>query len=324
MKTMGLLISHKNKEGRRALLPEDVSGVRNKAQLFFETGYGESLFIDDAAYAATGAHIVSREEALACDVICDVKLGNADYIESLTAPKLLFGWAHAVQMADFTSAVLRGGHTVLAWENIYESNRYVFYRNREVAGEAAVLHAFRYCGKMPYDTRVAIFGRGQTSKGALRILHGLGAQVDVYTFRQEELFKKNLPEYDVIINCVLWDVTRTDRVIYRADLQRMKKGALIIDVSCDQDLEIETAHPTTIDDPVYTVDGVVHYAVDNTPALFPYTATRELSQKLCAMIDPLLEGKPLARMKKAVVIENGHILDESITQYRQARGLFVQ
>ena len=74
--------------------------------------------------------------------------------------------------------------------DFFEDGRYIFYRNREVAGEAAVLHAFRYCGRMPYDTQVAIIGNGQTAKGAMRILHGLGARVDVYGRRLEGLFKK--------------------------------------------------------------------------------------------------------------------------------------
>ena len=67
----------------------------------------------------------------------------------------------------------------------------------------------------------------------------------------------------------MWDTTRTDRIIYKEDLKKMKPGTLIIDVSCDPHLEIETSHPTTIDDPVYVVDGVIHYAVDNTPAMYP-------------------------------------------------------
>ena len=95
-----------------------------------------------------------------------------------------------MQKLDFTSCCLKSGHSVLAWEEIFEDGRYIFYRNREVAGEAAVLHAFRYCGRMPYDTQVAIIGNGQTAKGAMRILHGLGARVDVYGRRLEGLFKK--------------------------------------------------------------------------------------------------------------------------------------
>ena len=112
--------------------------------------------------------------------------------------KILFGWAHAVQGINFTSSVLSHNHTVVAWEEIYENGRYIFYRNREVAGEAAIMHAFRYCGKMPYDCKVAILGNGQTAKGALRVLHGLGANVDVYSRKFEKLFIEKMYEYDVL------------------------------------------------------------------------------------------------------------------------------
>ena len=171
MKTMGLLISHKNGERRRALLPAQVKKLRFPEQLFFEKGYGESVGYSDEEYVAVGANVVSREEALKCDIITDVKLGDADYLENLDDNKILFGWAHAVQGIEFTSSVLNHNHTVIAWEEIFEDGRYIFYRNREVAGEAAIMHAFRYCGMMPYDARVAILGNGQTAKGALRVLH---------------------------------------------------------------------------------------------------------------------------------------------------------
>ena len=95
-----------------------------------------------------------------------------------------------MQKLDFTSCCLKSGHSVLAWEEIFEDGRYIFYRNREVAGEAAIMQAFCNYGKMPYDCRVAVIGNGQTAKGAMRILHGLGARVDVYGRRLEGLFKK--------------------------------------------------------------------------------------------------------------------------------------
>ena len=191
MEKMGFLISHKNNEQRRALLPEDLECIRHRDHLVFETGYGDSIGFSDKDYHAAGASIGTREQVLACGILVDVKLGDADYLDQLQDNKLMIGWAHAVQKMDFTSSMLKGKHTVLAWEEIFEDGRYIFYRNREVAGEAAVLHAYRYCGKMPYDTKVAIIGNGQTAKGAMRILHGLGAQVDVYGRRLESLFKKN-------------------------------------------------------------------------------------------------------------------------------------
>ena len=192
MKKMGFLISHKNGEKRRALLPINMEHIKNLDALYFEKGYGLSVGVLDEEYERLGCHVVSREEVLNCDVITDVKLGDADYLSLIGDNKILFGWAHAVQNVDFTSKMIENLHTVIAWEEIFENGRYIFYRNREVAGEAAVMHAFRYSGKMPYDSKVAILGNGQTTKGALRILHGLGANVDVYGRKLEDLFKKKM------------------------------------------------------------------------------------------------------------------------------------
>lgn len=327
MKTMGFVISHKNGEQRRAILPADIAALKYPGQLYFESGYGLSVGASDEEYAAAGCHVVSREEAMACDIIADVKLGDADYLDKLSPNKILFGWAHTVQNLDFTSAMLNDNHSVIAWEEIFEDGRYIFYRNREVAGEAAVLHGFRYCGRMPYDSRVAILGNGQTAKGAMRILHGLGAEVDVYGRRQEQLFRKKMFEYDVLVNCIMWDTSREDRIIYREDLKKFRSGTLIIDVSCDPELEIETSRPTTIENPVYTVDGVIHYAVDNTPAMFPITVTKVLSRGIGKYIDMVLEldfDSYPDNLKKALVIKEGHILDERIRSFREKRGIFCK
>ncbi|MGX7595128.1 N(5)-(carboxyethyl)ornithine synthase [Planococcus plakortidis] len=320
---MGFVISRKNNEKRRAILPQDLAQVQHAAQLVFEEGYGDVLGLSDEDYRAVGAQIATREEVLKCDAIVDVKLGNADYLDQLEDGKLLIGWAHAIQDIKFTDGAIAGKHTVIAWEELFEGGRYIFYRNREVAGEAAVLQAYQHCGKMPYETRVAILGNGHTAKGAMRILHGLGAEVDVYGKRLENLFKEKMVDYDVLVNCVMWDTTRTDRIIYREDLKRLKKGAMIIDVSCDPELEIETSTPTTIDDPVYTVDGVIHYAVDNTPAMFPHTITKVLSEGFAPMLDGLLEGHLSEMVQQAIVIEEGIIKDHRIADFRQARGSTV-
>ena len=321
MKTIGFVVSHKNNEKRRALLPKDMHQIKNIDKCYIETGYGEVLGIDDSEYKQYGAHIVSREEALQQDVIVDVKLGDADYLEQLEDNKILFGWAHAVQNIEFTSAVMKHKHTVIAWEEMYENGRYILWRNREVAGEAAILQAYQYCGKMPYETKVAVIGNGQTAKGAIRILNGLGADIEVYPRKHETLFKKNMYDYDVIVNCVMWDTSRQDRLIYRSDLAKMKKGTMIIDVSCDPYLEIETSHPTTIDNPVYEVDGVIHYAVDNTPAMYPHTVTTILSQKISGLIDMLVTEEWNGIINDAVALQNGEIIDIRIKEFRNRKGV---
>ncbi len=319
MRTVGLVISHKNNEKRRALIPQDLKRIKNLDYLFFEKGYGESIGYKDADYQ--GANFVSRKDALKCDIVVDVKLGDADYVDKIGNNKILCGWAHAVQNIDFTTKCVNAKHTVIAWENIFKDGRYIFYRNREIAGEAAILQGLRYCEKMPYETKIAIIGNGQTAKGALRVLHGLGADVDVYNRRLESAFKKNMYNYDVLVNCVMWDTTRTDRLIYKEDLKKMKPGTLIIDISCDPYLEIETSHPTTIDNPVYTVDGVIHYAVDNTPAMFSKSVSKILSNNFASYFDELVADMYSEEMQNAVGILNGTVVDSEIVKFRTLKGV---
>lgn len=320
MKTIGFLISHKNKENRRALLPEDLEKIKNPHMLFFEEGYGECCGVNDEDYLKMGANIEKRENIFKHDVICDVKLGDADYLDKIEDSKILFGWAHAVQNLDFTTEIIKKKSTVIAWEEMYEEGRYIFYRNRELAGEAGILQAILYSGLMPYDAKIAILGNGQTAKGVLRVLSGLGAQVDVYNRKLEKLFVKKMEEYDILVNCIMWDTNRKDRIIYKNDLKRLKKGCMIVDISCDPNLEIETTHATTISNPIYVIDGITHYAVDNTPSIFYRTTTKTISNAVSKFIDNVIEENYNDTINNAIVIKNGTIVDKRIEEFRKRRG----
>ena len=324
LNTVGYVISHKNGENRRALFPNECLQLRHPERAVFETGYGAALGFSDEEYRQTGVKIGSREDALSCDVIVDVKLGDADFMDALAPGKVLCGWAHTVQKTVFAGKAIRAGHTVIALEHLKEHGRYLFYRNREIAGEAAILHAFRYCGKMPYDCKVCILGNGQTAKGAMRMLTALGAEVDIFGRKMEKTFRRLMFQYDVIVNCVYWDTSRTDRLIYREDLKAMRPGTMIVDVSCDPYLEIETSHPTTIDDPVYTVDGVIHYAVDNTPAMYPHTVSKVFSRSFLKYADALAAGHYPENLRRAIDLDRGRIVNPEIRSFREARGLFCE
>lgn len=86
-----------------------------------------------------------------------------------------------------------------------------------------------------------------------------------------------LKRTDVLINCIFWDKTRKDHLVYCTDLRLMKPGAIIINVACDDHGAIETSRNTSHDDHVYYVDGILHYAVDNIPSGFSWTASQTLS-----------------------------------------------
>lgn len=315
MKTVGLPISRKENELRRALIPAHVRLMKKPEMLYFEKGYGEILGYSDSEYLEAGSHIVSREETLGKDIICDAKIGDADYLEILYE-QTIFGWVHLVQNKDITDKVMAAKLTAYCWEDMYEKGRHCFWRNNEMAGEAAIMHAFRCFGEMPYNTKVALIGRGNVASGALRILTCLGADVTVYTRRTEQLIREELDRYDVIVNGLLWDTSRKDHIIYREDLKRLKPNALIIDISCDRAGAIETSIPTTIEEPTYMVDGVMHYVVDHTPSLFYKTASAGISEEVSKYLDQLIMDEPGKALLDSVGIRNGEIIDQRIISFQ--------
>ncbi len=315
-KTIGFPISHKENENRRALVPEHIRELAHPEMLYFETGYGDVLGLTDSDYSNLGCHVVSRTEVLSQDIICDPKVGDADYLENLHSGQAIFGWVHATQNRDITDKIIHAGLTAYAWENMHYNGRHIFWRNNELAGEAAIIHAFQCYGRMPYEAKVAVLGRGNTARGAIKVLNMLGADVMQYDRRTEQLFREELGVYDVIVNCILWDVKRTDHIVYRQDLARMKRNAMIIDVSCDKNGGIETSVPTTFDNPTYIVDGIHHYVVDHTPSLFYKTFTWDNSKLIVPYLEELIECRCGKVLNDAVVIRDGIIVDRSINEFQ--------
>ena len=318
MKSVGLMISTKENEKRRALLPKHIARIRNKGQLFFETGYGAFFGHADQEYIDAGANVVSTEEALSKDIICDPKIGDATYLDQLRSGQTIFGWIHAVQNRSITDRIMAKEITAIAWEDMFDESRHVFWRSNELAGEAAIMHAFTLYGKLVYECKVALIGRGNVARGAYRILSCMGASINSYERKTEGLLRSELGNYDVIVNGLLWDVYRTDHIIYRTDLEKLRKPAMIVDISCDRAGAIETSRPTTIEDPVYYVDGVLHYAVDHTPALIGYSVTDCLGVELIKYLDTIIEGKADEDiiLNRATCIRNGIIIDQRINDFQ--------
>lgn len=315
MKTIGFPISHKENENRRAVIPDDIIKIDYPNLLYFENGYGNVIGYSDADYISAGANIAKREEVLKKDIICDPKVGDAEYLDVLKNQSV-FGWIHAVQNKDITDKLINNRLTAYAWEDMFEKGRHVFWRNNELAGEAAVMHAFQCFGCMPYESNVAVIGKGNTARGAIKVLNMLGANVVQYDRRTESLLRDEIVLYDVIVNCVLWDTSRNDHIIYKKDLQRMKRNSLIIDVSCDRNGGIETSVPTTIENPVYYVDGIMHYVVDHTPSLFYKTFTANNSKTIIKYINQLTNGMSSVVLNNAMIIKDGVVIDQRINEFQ--------
>lgn len=315
LKSVGFPISHKENELRRSIIPPHIKMISHPEMLWFEYGYGAVCGYSDSDFTCLGCHMASHDEVLTKDIICDPKIGDADYLSALNK-QIVFGWIHATQSREITDKLINGKLTAYAWEKMFYRGRHIFWRNNELAGEAAIMHAFQCYGRMPYEVSAAVIGRGNTAKGAMKVLNMLGAKVMQYDRRTEGLLREEISRYDVIVNCVLWDVTRKDHILYREDLKKMKSDSMIIDVSCDYHGGVETSVPTTIENPVYSIDGVLHYVVDHTPALFHKTFTYNNSELIWEYINQLVENKSSCVIDDSMIVEDGIIIDQEISRFQ--------
>lgn len=318
MNTISFMKSTKHNEKRRALIPKDIRRINNKALVYVESGYGDVLGYTDHEYKLAGVNVMTKEIALKQDIICDPKIGDADYLGKLKN-QMLFGYIHAVQNKEVTDLIVKNKLSAVAWEDMNEGGRHLFWRNNELAGEAAIMHAFTLYGKLPYECKVAVIGRGNTSRGAYRILAALGADTKVYTRKMEALLRKEISTFDVIVSCVGWDTSRKDYILYNTDLSKMKRQAMIVDVSCDHNGAIESCRPTTLDQPVYFTGGVLHYAVDHTPSIVYKTGSKVFSDVAVNYIDLLIEDKleENKTLQDALIVHKGKIIDQRIAVHQE-------
>lgn len=305
--SIGFPTSSKEHEQRRALLPQQVAQLTHPENCIFELGYGAKLGFSDDAYRAAGARLAPQDDVLSCPIIAEPKIGDAIYLASLPAHTTLFGWIHAEENPDIAKVLTERKLTAYAWEHMHEGGRHIFWRNNQIAGEAAVLHAYLRYGKMPYETKVAVVGRGETAVGAVKVLQGLGADVTIYHRTTEQLLRDELENYDVVVNCVLWDLERNDHILSREDVARMKPGSMIVDVSCDAEGGVETSRPTTIGAPVYTEEQVIHYVVDHTPSIMYKTATAAISEAVVPYVEQLLNKQTSEVLNQALVAKDGKL-----------------
>jgi len=317
MNTIGFAIPQKENEKRRAILPADIARLHHPEFIFVEEGYGNVLGIDDKEYEKLGAHVVSYAEVFQQEIICNPKNPTPKEYPLFKNNQTLFGWIHAVQGREITDWLLNTKMTAIAWEDMFEEGLHTFWRNNEIAGYAAILHSLSIFGRDPRECKVAIIGRGNIARGALKNLSELGAQVTVYTRETVHRLRSEIDSYDIVVNAVLWDVFRTDHIVYKEDLKSMKPGAMIVDISCDDYMGIETSHSTTIENPTYIVDGILHYVVDHTPALLYKTATESISATLRPFLNDLIEGNFNPILERATIIKNGVILDDRISRFQR-------
>ncbi len=303
----------KVKENRVAMTPGGVATlVRRGHTVLVERGAGAGSGFADTEYEAAGAQLGSAQDAWGAQMVVKVKEPVESEYGFLRPDLLLFTYLHLAADRPLTDALLQSGTTAVAYETVQTDDGALplLTPMSEVAGRLSVQAGAYYLQK-PNGGRgvllggvpgvqpghVLIIGGGVVGTNAAKMAMGLGAKVTVLDVSQKRLaylddvffgrlttmmsseanIRALLPESDLVIGGVLIPGARAPHLVTRDMLPSMQAGSVIVDVAVDQGGCVETIHATTHDDPVYTVDGVVHYGVANMPGAVPRTSTLALT-----------------------------------------------
>lgn len=305
----------KDHEARVGLVPSGVAALREAGhQVLVEAGAGLGSTIFDQEYDEAGADIVATAAEVwsRADLVVKVKEPQPYEYEHLRPSLVLFTYLHLAPLRELTDRLLKAKVNAVAYETICEEDGSLplLTPMSEVAGRMAVQVGAQYLeaprggrgvllagvpGVAPAN--VLILGGGIVGHNAAKVAFGMGAHVtiidknlnrlreidDIYNSQVVTLasnvwtIRETLKQADLVIGAVLIPGASAPKLVRREMLSQMRRGAVVVDVAIDQGGCLESSHPTTHSDPVYVVDGVVHYCVSNMPAAVPHTSTFALT-----------------------------------------------
>ena len=305
----------KNNENRVGMTPAGVHELTAHGhQVFVQHTAGEGSGFSDDEYIASGATILPTIEDVyaKAEMIIKVKEPIAPEYPLVRKGQLLFTYFHFASDLALTEAMLASGATCIAYETVVgrQGGLPLLIPMSEVAGRMSVQQGARFLekpqggrgvlmGGVPgvKPAKVLIIGAGVVGRNAALIAAGMGADVTIADvslptlrhvadtmpanvrtlFSSRHNLEAELPTTDVVIGSVLIPGAKAPKLITADMVRLLRPGSVMVDVAIDQGGCFETSHPTTHSDPVYTVDGVVHYAVANIPGAVPYTSTLALT-----------------------------------------------
>ena len=305
----------KNNENRVGMTPAGVSElVKHGHEVFVQHTAGEGSGFSDDDYLSVGASIVPTiEETYAvADMIIKVKEPIEPEYKLVKRGQLLFTYFHFACDRELTEAMIESGGVCLAYETVQLNNGALplLIPMSEVAGRMAIVNGAYYLQKTQggkgkliccvpgvKPAKVLVLGGGVVGEAAARVAAGMGANVvmaDISLPRLRQLdmelpdnvttlyssrhnIEKELADVDIVVGSVLIPGDITPHLITADMLKKMERGTVLVDVAIDQGGCFETSRPTTHSEPVYEIDGIIHYAVANIPGAVPNTSTMALT-----------------------------------------------
>ncbi|MCF7805516.1 MAG: alanine dehydrogenase [Candidatus Marinimicrobia bacterium] len=325
---IGIIRDHANQEHRVALTPSGVGSLhKNDHTIFLEEDAGIHCNFHNAYYEEAGATIVySREEVFQrADLILKVSPLTIEDCGFLRREQIVFGFHHlAVESSEVIDALIEKRITAIGYEIIEDDHGDlpILTSMSEIAGQMSVHVGAHYLqneqdgrgilfGGLPGvpEAAVVILGAGVVGLNATQSALGLGGHVVLLDSNVRKLRKaanlfgkrvttalvndRNLRKAvefaDVLIGAVLIHGDRTPHLVTREHVQSMKRRAVVVDVSIDQGGCVETSRPTSLANPSYTEEDVIHYCVPNMPSNVARTATYALTNASLPFITGIVD-----------------------------------
>jgi len=312
---IGILKEIKVAENRVCMTPAGVEIMcENGHDVLVESDAGTGSGFDDAAYREAGAEIVATPQEIfrRADMVMHVKEPQPSEYPQIREGQIVFTYFHFAASEQLTRAMIKSKAVCIAYETIVgaDGSLPLLTPMSEVAGRMAAQEAAKYAertqggrgillGGVPgvQPATVLVLGGGTVGTHAAQMAAGLGAKVylldtslDRLRHLSEVMPKNCFPlmsspatvrelvrEADVVIGAVLLHGAKAPKLVTREMLKTMKRGTVLVDVAIDQGGCFETSRPTTHSEPIFEVDGVVHYCVANMPGAVPLTSTIALT-----------------------------------------------
>jgi len=349
---VGVLKEIKTKENRVAMTPDGVEQMlANGHEVIVETEAGVGSGFSNADYENAGAKIgaSAREMYASCDMIMKVKEPLPGEYPLIREGQIVFTYFHFAASQELTQAVIDSKSIAIAYETVEKANRSLplLTPMSEVAGRMSIQQGAKYLEKtfggkgvllsgVPGvdPGTILVIGGGIVGTNAAKVACGMGAKVYLLDNNLERLrylsdvmpancfplmsnpatIRRLLPETDLLVGAVLIPGAKAPKLVTRDMLPLMQKGSVIVDVAIDQGGCVETAKPTTHDDPVYDVEGITHYCVANMPGAVSATSTRALTNAtLPYAIEIANKGYRQAAMDDAEIARGVNVLNGKVT-----------
>jgi alanine dehydrogenase len=312
---IGLPKETKDQEYRVGMTPTAVRELTySQHQVIVQKNAGEGIGCSDDHYRSVGAEIVASPEEIfdKAELIIKIKEPQPPECEMLHEGQTLFTYLHLAPDRRQTELLLKSGCTAIAYETVTDAQGLLplLAPMSEVAGRLAVQKGAYYLEKVQGGlgvllsgvpgvsaANVVVLGGGVVGTNAVCMALGLGAKVTVLdkslkrlrelsnifgarlntVYSTREAVEAYVLKAALVIGAVLIAGGAAPKLVTKEMISKMQKGTVVVDVAIDQGGCFETSHPTTHTDPVYTVDGVIHYCVSNMPGAVPQTSTYALN-----------------------------------------------